>query len=553
MPHIPPEILASIFLFHPAYIHELEDPLRREGCAKCNGCRAFAWVVVSHVCRRWRDVALHCRALWTRLPVSVHPEWMAELLRRSGNAPLLISAASLADDIDPALRQGREKSLELALGELHRMHRLCINAPQGLPRRIVQLLAGPAPLLEVISLDGVLADREVPAEDPGQIAPVAADENSALLRCLRLYDAHLGIMPTKPCTSKLRDLAIYLSSDRPFRPSLDTVMDVLRMLPSLEAVYIKQGGASQLWPDERAEDAQRITLPRCHALMIFALTSECTTILRRIETPSLTFLEVTTRKSSFAAVQQLAPALHDKISGLGALHQLRMTGIDAIDDEDDDDIIEPDSLHFYGYNGWRDVPVRASVSRLMFTIELQDCMRIDHSECVSAIVSEALPSADVLCARIEGWRFDAFLWCTILESMENLQALAIDGDQNLSHFLLELSAGTDPTRSPATRAGTGHVVPKLKELWLYHARLNADVMGRWRHVQQYYGSSTPDTLVEGLKWVLMDRARVNLTLRLLRIESCSGLDEDTKENLLDSLFGRVVRGPVRVTLSKSVR
>ncbi|KAI0734896.1 hypothetical protein C8Q72DRAFT_331045 [Fomitopsis betulina] len=113
---IPPaEILEKIFLKHPGHARALKYPSRRwiECCSKISCCRDHCWFVVSHVCRRWRDVALGCRKLWACLRLSIHPDWMPELLRRSGNAQLLIDAYILSDHFGmPQLLRRREECLD---------------------------------------------------------------------------------------------------------------------------------------------------------------------------------------------------------------------------------------------------------------------------------------------------------------------------------------------------------------------------------------------------------------------------------------------------------
>ena len=54
--------------------------------------RSDRWIVVSQVCKHWRDVALSAPALWTHIETSNH-EWSREILRRSGTAPLRVRAA----------------------------------------------------------------------------------------------------------------------------------------------------------------------------------------------------------------------------------------------------------------------------------------------------------------------------------------------------------------------------------------------------------------------------------------------------------------------------
>ena len=73
---LPPELLAIIFL---------------EYVQQSSLCTTMvpSWVTVSYVCQYWRNVALGCANLWTRL-FFVSPEWMDELLKRSKAAPLFI-------------------------------------------------------------------------------------------------------------------------------------------------------------------------------------------------------------------------------------------------------------------------------------------------------------------------------------------------------------------------------------------------------------------------------------------------------------------------------
>jgi len=74
---LPAEILARIFHFN-AFSAKPYSPTLRHG-----------WISVTHVCRRWRQVALDDSTLWTHF--SAYPqseEWIAERLSRARNAPL---------------------------------------------------------------------------------------------------------------------------------------------------------------------------------------------------------------------------------------------------------------------------------------------------------------------------------------------------------------------------------------------------------------------------------------------------------------------------------
>jgi len=75
---LPAEILARIFHFSASS----EQPYSR----------SLGWVHVTHVCRRWRQIALDDPTLWTHFffPYSRNEDRIAERLSRARNAPLVI-------------------------------------------------------------------------------------------------------------------------------------------------------------------------------------------------------------------------------------------------------------------------------------------------------------------------------------------------------------------------------------------------------------------------------------------------------------------------------
>lgn len=48
----------------------------------------LGWIQITHVCRFWRDLALHSPLLWTNIPLRLGRECMEEFIRRSNSAPL---------------------------------------------------------------------------------------------------------------------------------------------------------------------------------------------------------------------------------------------------------------------------------------------------------------------------------------------------------------------------------------------------------------------------------------------------------------------------------
>ncbi|TFY58309.1 hypothetical protein EVG20_g8196 [Dentipellis fragilis] len=50
----------------------------------------LGWILVTHVCRRWRNVAIDYAMLWTHISFALGSEWTMRMIERSGQAPLVI-------------------------------------------------------------------------------------------------------------------------------------------------------------------------------------------------------------------------------------------------------------------------------------------------------------------------------------------------------------------------------------------------------------------------------------------------------------------------------
>lgn len=62
----------------------------------------YVWIRLTHVCRAWRDMALSTSTLWTHVAL-VSEEAMMEILRRSGEQPLTVTARMAPPYVVPRL------------------------------------------------------------------------------------------------------------------------------------------------------------------------------------------------------------------------------------------------------------------------------------------------------------------------------------------------------------------------------------------------------------------------------------------------------------------
>ncbi|KAI0044465.1 hypothetical protein FA95DRAFT_1608519, partial [Auriscalpium vulgare] len=141
---LPPEILHAIF----AILSTIDSLLHSPETLKCR----LAWMVVTHVCQRWRHIALHRPTLWAHniaLPFPRGNRWLEAFLTRAQDAPLIVHASALlmkpSDVAHLTAIVARTQVLRLELG----------------PHPIFPALSSPAPLLHTLEFYQTLT---VPAD-----------------------------------------------------------------------------------------------------------------------------------------------------------------------------------------------------------------------------------------------------------------------------------------------------------------------------------------------------------------------------------------------------
>lgn len=125
---LPNEVLGEIFLCLVRQGWEARETEHYER-------NLYRWLVVTFICRHWRDVALNTPSLWAYNTAGYRKgDRFMEFLRRSKDSPLTIRWASNADiDLDIILNEVRRiRSLDGAIGtsaELVRIHKALSHAP----------------------------------------------------------------------------------------------------------------------------------------------------------------------------------------------------------------------------------------------------------------------------------------------------------------------------------------------------------------------------------------------------------------------------------------
>ncbi|KAL1940232.1 hypothetical protein VTO73DRAFT_9184 [Trametes versicolor] len=275
-----PEILALIFGSTVGAVPALNSHLIR----------------VTHVCRYWRDVALHTPALWTHIAL-LHPDAINAFLERSQALPLSIhlhmnprpnpaSPEGIHTDALRALLTGFSRTLSLKINHL---------SSEGYDL-VMKRIARGAPKLEVLSI----AKRTI---GTGSMLDHAPDDVDGLprLRSLKLRGEPLPWLPTWPNALTEIDL-VSAVHDAP------ALLDLLERSPALEHVTIRGFFNAVV-----ADDPHEVTLAHLKTLRLHSFSIPgIATLLPSLDLPSQhTNISLGDPKSRGGAFADLIP-MHDE-------------------------------------------------------------------------------------------------------------------------------------------------------------------------------------------------------------------------------------------------
>ncbi|VDC00901.1 unnamed protein product [Peniophora sp. CBMAI 1063] len=113
------------------------------------GYKKLEWLVITHVCSFWRNLAINSPSLWTRVDTTMGREWVQAFLTRSKTTSITFSNFCL-----PTSAKDTRITIanEILPAQLERMQVLMLRQPLSGPPH--PALLRPAPLLEVLTLLG---------------------------------------------------------------------------------------------------------------------------------------------------------------------------------------------------------------------------------------------------------------------------------------------------------------------------------------------------------------------------------------------------------------
>jgi len=217
---LPVEILTKIFLLHQKNLMRIYPA-------------TLEWIGITHVSRRWREIALNFSGLWIHIPFD-HPKWAKEMIARSQQAYLIVRAT-----YDPSKAGSQAKLLRNFLQQhLSRVQVLDIwrTSPQLIKKLFQDIQPTSVPSLSTLSLSmqwGELGTEPSAVESLQIVDSRLLDTNS-----LRKVEASTALGWDFKLFSGLTHLCLG-NGDRNMartQTSQRNFLDALRRMPTLQCL-----------------------------------------------------------------------------------------------------------------------------------------------------------------------------------------------------------------------------------------------------------------------------------------------------------------------------
>ncbi|KAG1739492.1 uncharacterized protein EDB91DRAFT_1202856 [Suillus paluster] len=219
---LPPEILATVF----KYIADEEVLKSYPGHTPENTPRycAPACLIVTHVCRHWRQVALDFPALWASINCA-SARWLPMMLERSKNDALVVTYSA----------QALQPCLEQVLSQLPRIKvlQLCLFSYSEVDVVLDCLSSQPAPLLQTFRLSHCAGLHH--SAKPWPISDTIFQGRVPRLRSVELV--YCPFNWTSCIFSGLRTLDV---RDTGFVFTSSELLSALRRMPDLEQLSLRR-------------------------------------------------------------------------------------------------------------------------------------------------------------------------------------------------------------------------------------------------------------------------------------------------------------------------
>ncbi|KAI0088593.1 hypothetical protein BDY19DRAFT_906598 [Irpex rosettiformis] len=419
---LPPELLERIFQLHARSCREPGLDSERLGCSSTTN--PYAWIIVTHVCRYWRDVALGSALLWSHIVLTRNLDCIKAFLTRSQQASLTVvqlrpNPGCFGERVMPVA------PMRLVLAEMNRIRALELYMKWWIFDDIAEYLAKPAAHLKSLTLSTPHG-----LYDCGVVQPVLHLDhkyNGPTLERLSLCAYGFPWWNAAPFKALK---SFHIEKGIPEKPSVAQVVRALQWMPCLTDLSLEDvfGPSPKHLTSLPAVDDVAV-LRQLENIKLSGDIVSCTCLLSSLIFPGTThiFLDFA-RKSGSADLtlatipiyKKLTGSLPDTIIDIGSAPgppiRVNLTR-------------EKSSFLIEGYSPRGSVPPDASVSNLAPSVSIR---LPPEPSCLEDICRD-LPTESIKVLAIS----DHFEWRNVAPHLESAEELELAGwsTQEITHLL----------------------------------------------------------------------------------------------------------------------
>ncbi|KAI0262031.1 hypothetical protein BC834DRAFT_406287 [Gloeopeniophorella convolvens] len=265
---LPPELLSHVFRhLRDSHLRDSEDFVYYVHLY----VQRLRWVTVTHVCRRWRHVALEDASLWSKIEgVWLNWKWLPEVLARSKQVPIDITHSNCS--------QRSNEIISTVSQHLSRIRALTFQSKENNPQfdgpQLDGLLCSKAPFLEELTLNA---------------EPKLFDGHAPRLRRIHLYLYRVPWIHFPKLTLTHLEVTAYVDYRSPVASgSLDQLIKLLS--ESGQALELLSLGGCLHPPLPHITQMRTIEFPRLHSLYLAGSSSCIAYLVNVLEMPIITKL-----------------------------------------------------------------------------------------------------------------------------------------------------------------------------------------------------------------------------------------------------------------------
>ncbi|KAI0061052.1 hypothetical protein BV25DRAFT_1992574 [Artomyces pyxidatus] len=425
----------------------------------------LGWINVTHVCRRWREIALSTPRLWIVVDFSLGPSWLKEVLARSKHLPIALDNNSSPIPYKAAniISCNIFRATSMVLRDLE-------DDSDGCSSIYDISLSRPAPLLQNLSLHSV-PSFALPFKLFGNHAPQL--RRLSLTNCWAL-----------PWTSNIWKQLVHLDLTflNPTNPDEDTPLleDFLCLLETTTALETLK--LHQFVPCvDASEDIQIVNLPHLRLFIVNGDAAQCASFIVRLRIPPTARLRITSSTDGgYREFDPLLSSLSEYVSPrtrtADFVPRLDLTSSESTIPPNQEPSLDPQVLPFtqmkFSRNihvedakfvaaAWSGFPFASPAGNMWFSGDTPDVILTFRWQSLTVDEYES----DVQCVHHLTHATPAYVWRGIFGSSYEVRAVTCDGS-SCSSLCDALSVPLSPLEEPLPGRPPQVVFPKLSELHL---------------------------------------------------------------------------------------